>query len=265
MPGYTSSEVDVRGVEWISGNTFILTLAGDGVSDRTHSGQFFMLRSWEGLSPLWSRPFSICDVREGALHFMVRTFGLGSRLLASKSIGERIGVTGPLGNSVDLKAGSGPYILVAGGIGIAPFPLLIRELRAKDPGCAITLIYGEKTASQLIDLTSLLPEPVDILITTDDGTYENGKMQTTVEVLGEYAASRDGGLIYACGPKPMLKAIGEHPGLEGFDLRFFMEELMACGFGTCMGCVAGYRNGDDVAYLRVCRDGPVFDGRKVIL
>jgi dihydroorotate dehydrogenase electron transfer subunit len=33
-----------------------------------------------------------------------------------------------------------------------------------------------------------------------------------------------------------------------------MEERMACGLGTCVGCVV--KVGEN--YVRVCREGPVF-------
>ena len=41
-----------------------------------------------------------------------------------------------------------------------------------------------------------------------------------------------------------------------------VEEVMACGVGACMGCAVRAREG---GYLLVCRDGPVFDGKELVL
>ena len=38
-----------------------------------------------------------------------------------------------------------------------------------------------------------------------------------------------------------------------------LEEVMACGVGVCMGCVAPTREG----YVPICTHGPVFAGEDV--
>ncbi|MBI5848271.1 MAG: dihydroorotate dehydrogenase electron transfer subunit, partial [Nitrospirae bacterium] len=66
--------------------------------------------------------------------------------------------------------------------------------------------------------------------------------------------------IYACGPNLLLKAIAEMAGEFRIPAYISMEEHMACGIGACLGCVVKTRDG----YTRVCKEGPVFEGREII-
>ena len=54
-------------------------------------------------------------------------------------------------------------------------------------------------------------------------------------------AVRDQGLtadlIYACGPKPMLRAVQAYAKERGIECYISMEERMACGIGACLACV----------------------------
>lgn len=262
MGHLTSAQTIVTSIEWMSSDTLLIGLDGGDAARETFPGQFFMLRCWQDLSPLWSRPFSICDLRGEELIFMVRTYGRGSRLLASRKVGDEITVIGPLGQPLAVEAARASYILVAGGIGLAPFPLVARMLRAADSRARLTLIYGERTAASVVDASGLF-SGIPITVTTDDGSL--GRRGTAVSVLVEQLEAQPDAHVIACGPRPMLKAIQLHPAMRTVPFVFFMEELMACGFGTCMGCVTPVKDGDRIVYLRICREGPVFDGRRVVL
>ena len=69
--------------------------------------------------------------------------------------------------------------------------------------------------------------------------------------------------VYACGPTPMLKAVGGIA--EKFDVaaELSMDEHMCCGVGVFLTCVIPVRTGDGWEYQRRCTEGPVFDARKV--
>lgn len=75
-------------------------------------------------------------------------------------------------------------------------------------------------------------------------------------------------VVFACGPKPMLRALRDFTGERGMACFVSMEERMACGVGVCLGCVtrtAGVDVHSHVHNARVCTDGPVFDAREVDL
>ena len=68
-------------------------------------------------------------------------------------------------------------------------------------------------------------------------------------------------VIYACGPKPMLRAIKAYAEEKGIECYLSMEERMACGVGACLACVCKSREKDahsNVNNKRICKDGPVF-------
>jgi len=39
---------------------------------------------------------------------------------------------------------------------------------------------------------------------------------------------------------------------------------MACGIGVCYGCAVPIGNTEDWNYLRVCKEGPVFNAKEVL-
>ena len=48
--------------------------------------------------------------------------------------------------------------------------------------------------------------------------------------------------------------------VDGVDLWLSLETVMACGVGSCHGCVITLADG---SYARVCHEGPVFTGKEV--
>ena len=75
-------------------------------------------------------------------------------------------------------------------------------------------------------------------------------------------------VIFACGPKPMLRAIKAYAQEKGIPCWISMEERMACGIGACLGCVCQSTEVDAHSHVhnkRVCKDGPVFRSTEVEL
>jgi dihydroorotate dehydrogenase electron transfer subunit len=53
----------------------------------------------------------------------------------------------------------------------------------------------------------------------------------------------------------MMKAVAEIAKNKGIHCLASLENMMACGFGICLCCVAPTQEGNK----RVCYEGPVFD------
>ena len=67
-------------------------------------------------------------------------------------------------------------------------------------------------------------------------------------------------VVYACGPMPMLRAVGDVARAHAIRAQVAVEESMACGIGVCMTCVLPVRGDDGQSrFVRSCVDGPVFD------
>ena len=68
-------------------------------------------------------------------------------------------------------------------------------------------------------------------------------------------------MIYACGPKIMLKETSVWAEKNQMPIQVSMEERMACGVGACLGCVCRTKKEDAHSHVknaRICTDGPVF-------
>jgi len=99
--------------------------------------------------------------------------------------------------------------------------------------------------------------PTTVDIATDDGSV--GFRGNVVELLSQETIPAHA-TIFACGPKPMLRALAAFAGERGIPLQVSLEERMGCGYGACVGCVCKTTDGN----RKVCEDGPVFRGDEVI-
>lgn len=66
--------------------------------------------------------------------------------------------------------------------------------------------------------------------------------------------------IFSCGPFEMMKRAVEVSAKKKIPHQVLLESKMACGIGACLSCVVAVKMG---GYLRVCKDGPVFDGERI--
>jgi dihydroorotate dehydrogenase electron transfer subunit len=183
-------------------------------------GQFFMLEAPARVLP---RPMSLCFACAGELAFLFEPIGPGTRALAALEAGDELHVLGPLGNGFRLDVER--PLLVGGGIGMAPLPYPSAVLSA--PPTVLGFRSSEHAeAGELIPHAEVVVEPT--LVT---------------DVL---PAGHD---VLACGPEPMLEAVGAlAPGAQ-----LAREAPMACGYGACYGCVVEVRG----RYERLCVEGPV--------
>jgi dihydroorotate dehydrogenase electron transfer subunit len=104
-----------------------------------------------------------------------------------------------------------------------------------------------------------------LTVTTDDGSH--GRRGLVTLALAEYLgrAGEDGaGIVYACGPMPMLRAVASAATAAGVPSYVAVEESMACGIGVCMTCVLPVVGEDGRSrFTRSCTEGPVFGGDRV--
>ena len=167
--------------------------------------------------------------------------------------GEYIELLGPLGSGYKLDDQIDDHIIVGGGLGIPPLLELVKNLKGKK-----TVYLGFRSDSYLIEDFEKLG--IQVLIATDDGS--EGMKGTVVDLLKQDMAK--GKMIYACGPKPMLKAVSQWAEINDIRAQLSLEERMGCGIGTCVGCVVRIKNEDSWDYKKVCTDGPVFWSEEVV-
>ena len=109
---------------------------------------------------------------------------------------------------------------------------------------------------------------VPTVVATDDGTlgFPGFVHQAFLGWLDQRRIAPGDLAVYACGPAPMLKALGEVCLGRGIDCQLAMERHMGCGMGVCQSCIVKVRAGPEPGwrYALVCKEGPVFDAREVL-
>ncbi len=235
---------------------FLLKIFSPEIAHKIKPGQFLNVLVTKTYYPLLRRPFSVCDVEDDYFYLMFNIFGEGTRMLSRKHPGDLIDVLGPLGNGFNLEGDYDTAVVVAGGLGAAPFPYLIRKIQDKKN---IISFIGGRTQNDVI-----LHGMKNIHISTDDGSL--GFKGTVVELLKNQISliKSSKTKIFACGPNAMLRNLKEFCIENDLNCEASTECAMACGFGICQGCPIEGVNSPD-KYLLVCKDGPVFNVKDVIL
>ena len=105
--------------------------------------------------------------------------------------------------------------------------------------------------------------PRNVLLCTDDGTAGHHGLVT--DMLKERIAQGPVDIVYACGPKIMLKFVAKMCQENGIRCQVSLEERMGCGVGACLVCACKTKkeNGEET-YSHVCKNGPVFEAEKVV-
>ncbi|MFA6598747.1 MAG: dihydroorotate dehydrogenase electron transfer subunit [Ignavibacteriaceae bacterium] len=247
----------VNSVTQIGTNVFLLNLQSDKIAKHAKPGQFVNIKVSNSNFPLLRRPFSICNVEGDSFTIMFISVGGGTSALQNKQRGESVDVMGPLGNGFSLAGNFDKAVIVAGGIGAAPFPFLIREL--DKTGKEIICFSGGRSKNDCITY-----EMKNVLAATDDGSF--GFEGNVVQLLGSEInkLKNDRIKIFGCGPTPMLKSLQQFCISNSFEAEISTESSMACGFGICQGCPIESTTNKE-KYLLVCKDGPVFNVNDVEL
>jgi dihydroorotate dehydrogenase electron transfer subunit len=200
---------------------------------------------------LLRRQYSISNVDGDTCEILFAVVGTGTHVLARKRPDDHIGVYGPLGNSFGIEKEFDTALIVAGGIGVAPFPYLTTALRQH--GKRIETFLGARSKDLLVSRTL-----ENVHTATDDGS--DGFHGTVVSCLHAFleATTVERPRIFACGPNAMLHATQQYALAHGIPCELSLESEMACGVGICQGCPIERTEGDR-KYALVCTDGPCFE------
>ena len=241
----------------------LVTLHAPELANATQPGQYVMAIPPSGEAAATALAVYEAEGKRASILFFVT--GKRTRELATLARDDRLDVVGPLGNGFDCTGDARDVAIVAGGVGIASVWLCARRLLSR--GAKVRLFYGARTAELLVDAQRFADAGCELVLTTDDGT--RGEPGFVTDAL---AHSRQPEMIYACGPSPMLRRVGEIAIRTGVRAQLSLEETFGCGVGGCWGCVVSLtgtsaqapsfppaqRGGSDVVFARICKEGPVF-------
>jgi CDP-4-dehydro-6-deoxyglucose reductase len=187
-------------------------------------GQYLEL--WRPESRYFSRAYSIANAPEGdgsvELHIRrVEGGRFSSWAFADMLIGAQVKARGPLGAFTMRSRPDVPLAFIAGGTGIAPVLALLRQQMRSDAERDIVLLWGMNDSKDFYALDVLLPlleqgPRLSILLAAEHGP----SVPTTHSRITSFAgnvvdaiihdrAILEGRDIYAAGPSPLLRRLGQ--------------------------------------------------------
>ncbi len=242
---------------FVAPGIYRLRIEAPAIARAARPGQFLMLRVRQTLDPLLRRPFSIHAVHDfRTVDILYRVVGKGTNLLTAIKKGERLDIVGPLGRGFSWREDL-LSLLVAGGMGIAPLFFLAQIIARNGAGAKTSVLIGARNKIELLCVKELRAMGLQVEATTEDGSAGKRGLVTDL-ITRRFITSQP--ILYTCGPHPMLRTVANLARGHGLSCQVSLESFMACGLGACLGCAAEMRNGD---FVRVCKEGPVFDAYEV--
>jgi dihydroorotate dehydrogenase electron transfer subunit len=266
---FAKTSVVVLSNERVAPGHFVTTFADPEIGGKSGAGQFYQVRLKGANAPFLPRPFSIFDWHRddrgevAGFKILYKVVGQGTEALSGLPGGDSVAVTGPLGNTFDVPGPDKRVLVVAGGIGIAPFLAFVRTcLEGGVPAERIRVLYGARSQQLLVAVDAFESLDVEVSTATDDGS--SGVQGTAVGLVEDEIArcGPDEALVYASGPTPMLEALILFCRRRAVRAQLSLEARMACGIAVCNSCatrVISDKDKDGWDYKLVCRDGPVFN------
>lgn len=234
-------------------------------------GQFIMLRpAGSGSERLWGRPFAICQAtsRDLVIFFQVR--GRATSAMAKLQAGDVLDVWGPLGNGFAVEPEK-PTLLLAGGIGIAPF---VGYVQAHPSPLDLVMEFGHRMPLECYPFEGISGR-VGATAHLESADEDRERFLALMDERIRDFAARDG-LVLACGPTPFLRAVQAMSARHKARTQLCLETRMACGVGACLGCVVKTRPPAEAGraarlpeeagrYVQTCTCGPNFWADAVVL
>lgn len=241
---------------------FHLTIDAPEIGREARPGQFVMVKVADGTFPLLRRPLSIHDAGAGGIELFFKVAGQGTEILSRKKPGDPLDIIGPLGKgfTISEKMTGKRAFCVGGGRGIAPLYFLARELGARV--VQTTVFYGGRRLADLPLRDKFEKAGIKLLASTDDGSFGFGGLVT--ELVGRGLEPSKPDIIYACGPDAMMKALASLAAKHRVPAEFSLESVMGCGIGACWGCVHRIKDESGDGWTKICEEGPVFAGERIL-
>lgn len=278
-----SLQAELRASRQILPGQWLQTFHAPWLAVGVQAGQFVHVRTPDRSGLVLRRPLRVNTfdrtAGEISLHFRATGIGSPTQWLARMHPPERLEIAGPLGRGWEVDPRSRHLLLVAGGLGICGVRSLVDEALAE--GRRVALLFGARTAAGVYP-SSLLPEEVEYVVATDDGSL--GHHGPVTDLVPAYEAWAD--QAFAAGPQRMLGVLaklaegrsarlgvarlgrkrgaraapaGSAQARRAAWLQVAVEQTMGCAVGACLGCVVMGLHGP----LRACREGPVFASAEV--
>lgn len=209
-------------------------------------------------------PVTQLDLIAGSVQVALQPRADGGRdSLAELVPGAQLSVGGPIGQPIDVDPDALQILIVTDVEGFPWVRLLATSLASA--GRSVTMLIEASTAAE-IPAASLLPESVEILVATEDGSL--GHRGSAAELVTSYAEWADqvvaagsselrsatALLLRAAGVEDRTSARVSRPrgGARATRLQLIIAHEIGCGSGVCGGCTYQSAAGS----VRLCKEGP---------
>ena len=224
------------------------------IAKKSQPGQFIILR----VSPRGERiPLTIADadIEKGTITLILQEVGKTTLMLGQMEVGQCLeDLVGPLGHPSPIKK-YGTVCVVAGGLGTAEMYPIARAMR--EAGNYVITIVGARRKDLLILLEEMRSVSDELVITTDDGSFERKGVVT--DPLKELVGEGKVDFVITCGPVIMMKFVAEATREKGIPTYASLNPIMVDGTGMCGSCRVSVGGKTYFA----CVDGPDFDAHQV--
>ncbi len=206
-------------------------------------GQFIMV--W--VPGVGERPFSLLS--SNPITLTIAKVGPVSEAIHKLKTGDKLTFRGPVGNGFDFKKYK-KLLLVGGGYGVVPLYFLAKNAIAENK--SVTVIIAARNEKDIVLEKNFSALGAKVIISTDDGS--KGFKGNAVDAAKQELKNHD--CVFSCGPEKMVYFLALACEESSVKCQLSLERYMKCGIGICGSC--------DLGGLCVCRDGPVFEGKKLL-
>lgn len=235
-------------------DTFTITI---DMGVKHDPGQFVQL----SLPGIGEAPISICSDSDKFLKLNIREIGTMTNALAKLKEGETVWVRGPYGHGYPMADLNGNnLVIIGGGCGVAPLKGIIDYVENHRADYKDVLLFlGYRGPKDIIFSREIVDwqKRYNVRVTVDKNDHGefcySAKTGFVTEALKAEPLSRDGSVVFICGPPVMMGFVTKILKDKGFnDDQIFIsaERLMYCGVGVCCHCM--------IHGKFTCIDGPVF-------
>ena len=241
--------------ERLAPEVLLLEVEAPQIARKAKAGQFMILRVDDSGERI---PLTLADwdAERGTITLIFQEVGASTKKLGLLNEGEAIlDCVGPLGHASEIRE-YGTVVCIGGGIGIAPIYPVARAQR--QAGNRVISILGARTKELLFWEDKLRAVSDEVLVTTDDGSYQRkGFVTDVLKHLVDEGEQVE--IVYAIGPVVMMRAVSHLTMGYGIHTVVSLNPIMMDGTGMCGAC----RVTVDGETKFACVDGPEFDGHQV--
>lgn len=182
-------------------------------------GQYLWLK-YGSVKPYPENPFSIALVRteEQDISLLIKAVGDFTKQLQKANVGERIYIDAAYGDFAQNSLNTDkPMVMIAGGIGLAPFLSVLSKAQEIGFNQRIHLIYGNRLENQIIDISKLMNINQYTLFSIDrvvtDPSPEYTGLQGVLDLVTIKASLKNVQLqakdcqFLICGPSAMIDSV----------------------------------------------------------